>query len=218
MSSEERTGGTTGEPTNADDDTVVSSRRAPAHDASAPEEETVEAQRTSGTSATTDPVPADADATELSGATSRIRRRRAAADADATVPIRREDDPTRHLTPEAIGEAQGPRFGVKPVMARPVKRRRGDLHPAPVPAGYGERAVRPAGVGTRSTYRARAIPPPPPTPARPATSALRRITDGGRSVTRRSRRFAAVALSGFAVACLVSAGGLVLIAQTAFWR
>lgn len=105
----------------------------------------------------------------------------------------------------------------KPAMSPPTKRSRGQLRPAPVPAGYGGRAVRASGAGAISTYRARAMPAPPASPpARVEAPRVHRITEGAPSVSRQSRRYAGIVLGAFAVSCAVSVLGLVVIVRAAF--
>ena len=104
----------------------------------------------------------------------------------------------------------------KPAMSPPTKRSRGQLRPAPVPAGYGGRAVRASGAGAISTYRARAIPAPPASPpVRVEAPRVHRITEGAPSVSRQSRRYAGIVLGAFAVSCAVSVLGLVVIVRAA---
>ena len=155
-------------------------------------------------------------------------------DGDETVPIARGDETVRIVRGDAViaaeedarnahpahSSASPPerhRFRTKPVMAAPRKRRRGELHPAPVPAGYGERAVRASGAGAVTSYRAREIPRAPVGAPRLAeTARVQRIADGAPSVRRQSRRFAAFAVAGFAASCVVSVVGIALIARSAF--
>lgn len=138
-------------------------------------------------------------------------------DEDATAVSASRTTPPEQVTTQPMEPM--PPLRVKPVMSTPKKRRRRELHPAPVPPGYGERAVRASGVGAISTYRARAIPLPPTTPVRRMPSVdVHRITDGATSVTQQSRRFAAITLGGFAASCVIAVGGLVLIAGAAFGR
>jgi len=128
---------------------------------------------------------------------------------------------SRNALPDDEATRSLHRFGApvaKPVMAPARKRRRGELHPAPVPSGYGERAVRVPGVGTVSSYRPRAIPVPPPARPRTAGAEVVRVAAVGSSVARRSRRFSALAIAGFAASCVVSVVGLALIAGLAFAR
>jgi len=104
---------------------------------------------------------------------------------------------------------------VKPVMAAPRRRGRRSLKPAPVPPGYGGRAVVASGAGSVSTYGIREIPRPP-APAQPlATRSVERLDGGLVSVAKRSRRLAFVTMGGFALSIVVSVVGLVLIARSA---
>ncbi|HWL60761.1 MAG TPA: hypothetical protein VNQ48_07740 [Microbacteriaceae bacterium] len=221
MTSERATGNVPGEMPE-DDETVVMRPAAAAPAAAGDDDATVAIRR-----------PGVADAGVAADA---------AADDDATVPVSeddtvrrpRDDDATVAMsggaaerTPTAARNAgpphssdprpSAPRRSGKPVMSAPKRRRRRGLHPAPVPAGYGERAVRASGAGAVSTYRARAIPRPPgAAPHVPGTALLERVTGGTPSVRRESRRFARVAVAGFAASCVVSVVGLTLIVRAAF--
>lgn len=104
---------------------------------------------------------------------------------------------------------------VKPVMAVPARRRRRALRPAPVPPGYGERAVLASGAGKVSTYRARSIPLPPVIARLRAAAAVDRATSGAPSLERQSRRLALLTLGGFVLSLGVSVVGLVFIARSA---
>ncbi len=104
-------------------------------------------------------------------------------------------------------------------MERPVRRRRGELRPAPVPSGFGGIPVMASGAGAVTTYRARTVISEAPersiplvgseTPAREVNRALP-------SVTRRSRAAALVSLAAVACSCVVTVVGLVFVVKAAF--
>ncbi len=147
----------------------------------------------------------------------------AAADPDPTHPSSRADERTRPADPvRTEGDVPTKRVSpqgstaVKPVMVAPMKRRRRALRPAPVPPGYGGRALLGPGAGAVATYRPRAIPSPPAVPQELGTRRVGRITTGLSSVGRRSRRLSMLAMGGFGASLVVAVVGLVLIARSAF--
>ncbi len=148
--------------------------------------------------------------------------------------VRPDDDPTAIVGPAAprggrtrpadptgaggtgpAGSMSAGSVPVKPVMVAPAKRRRRALRPAPVPPGYGERAVLAPGAGAVSTYRVREIPRPPASAQALANRSVDRVTAGIASVSKRSRRLSMLAIGGFGLSLVVSVTGLVLIARSA---
>jgi len=147
-----------------------------------------------------------------------------AAEADDTVALelgdtagvaRPDDDPTALLAAGRPESAAAAPSRMKPAIAPARRRRRPMLKPAPVPPGYGGRAIIAPGVGAVSTYGVRAIPRPPASAQAFAHRSVSRVSADLPSAARRSRRLSLLALGGFGIAVVVSATGLVLIVRSA---
>ncbi|MBO9578709.1 MAG: hypothetical protein J7480_08095 [Microbacteriaceae bacterium] len=160
---------------------------------------------------TTIPVPKRGDTTgesrsdsgSASGTPSGTASSTGTPKADQTVKVdRAAHGPTQQV--RAAGTTP-----VRPVMTPPRKRRRGELRPAPVPSGFGGMPLVASGAGAVSTYRARALRPPPAyLGVFGGSRAAKRLPAGGVSVARRSRVLAFTALASAAAAALVLAAGV----------
>ena len=133
-----------------------------------------------------------------------------------TTAARADDDPTALIGHGGEGAAPSPEAPrVKPTIASARPRRRAVLKPAPVPPGYGGRAIVAPGVGAVSTYGVRAIPRPPASAQAFPHRSVSRLSADLPSAARRSRRLSLLALGVFGVSIVVSATGLVLILRSA---
>jgi len=149
------------------------------------------------------PPDADPDATNVvprdaSGVTVEVPRR------DPTVRVERGASESRTHRVDLAGSTP-----IKPAMAPPRKRRRGELRPAPVPSGFGGLPLVASGAGAVSSYGIRGIQPPPARLVRIGPSAPHRVVARTSSVGRRSRRLARAAIIASAGSVLVLAGGVV---------
>ncbi|WP_167050545.1 hypothetical protein [Salinibacterium sp. ZJ77] len=183
------------------DDTVVVERSGPAEDTvvverSVPAEDTVVVERSG---------PAeDTVVVERSGP------------AEDTVVVERSG-PVEDTAVVEHGAAESPLPAV-PVLRAPVLRTRGDrrrgIAPPPVPAGFAPAPKPAVGPGAIESYPARDVAPSAQIAPAPlgGVDPTRDVTRELPSAGRRARRLGRIAVAAFALACLVSVGGLLSIA------
>ncbi|AYF97736.1 hypothetical protein [Protaetiibacter intestinalis] len=131
------------------------------------------------------------------------------------VPVDSEGAPLQPAPAEtSLGHDSGSLSPVGPKLARPAgARRRGELRPAPVPAGFGRTATRAVGAGAVLSYAPAEVAAAQATaqPIAAAAEATRFRAPSMPSVLRSSRRAAVTAVVVLAGACVVSIGGLAAV-------